>query len=206
MADSGLPPTGELTRSMRLVQRFQEGDREALDELFDRYYERVRRIARIRVGPWLGGLTESDDLVQNTFAVAFQKIGEIELRDHASIIQYLSRLLETQIRGAAEYFGAQKRDPARVLPLADDAEDTIPVGKEPQPLDHLVSRELKELYDDCVQSLPGDQREVVVLKEYATATWPEIQRALGRPTVHAAQELYCRAQLKLAECLRRKIR
>jgi len=205
----GLTPLGDLTQSMQLVQRFQRGDEAALNELFQRYYDRVQRIARIRMGPWLRGLTETDDIVQNTFAVAFGKIGEIEVRDHASIIQYLATLLERQIKGAVEYFGAQKRDPGRAVPLVSasdpEAETDEPADPRPEPLEQVVSQELKDLYDGCVQSLIPDQREVVLLKEYADASWPEIQAALGRPTVHATQELYCRAQLKLAECLRRKL-
>jgi RNA polymerase sigma factor (sigma-70 family) len=208
-APEGTEVLGDLTHSMLLMHRYQGGDDDALNELFDRYYDRVQRIARIRMGPWLRNLTESDDIVQNTFTVAFNKIGGIEIRDHASIIQYLSKVLENQIRGAVRYFGAQKRDPGRVVALEQTQSNTqseiMPVDEQLIPIDQLLSQELKDTYDACVHSLAHDQREVVLLKEYAGASWAEIQRALERPTVHAAQELYCRAQIRLAECLRRKI-
>ena len=207
-ASSGLGEIGDVTHSMRLVRRFQGGDDAALNELFGRYYERVERMARIRMGPRLRRLTESDDIVQNTFAIAFKKIGQIELRDHSSIIQYLSKLLENQIKGAVDYFGAQKRDSTREVPLETRSEGgearVEPVDRAPQPIDHAVASELKDLYDSCVQALAPDHREVILLREYADASWPEITAALGRPTEHAAQELYCRAQIKLANCLRRR--
>jgi RNA polymerase sigma factor (sigma-70 family) len=193
---------------VRLVERLRGGDASALDELLARYYDRVRRIARIRMGPRLRRLTESDDLVQNTFAIAFDKIGKVELRDHSSIIQYLSRVLENQIRDAVEYFEAQKRDRSGEVSLAT-AESAggapEPADTGPFPPEQAASRELKELYDECVQSLSADQREVILLREYASASWAEITAVLGRPTEHATQELYGRAQIKLAGCLRRRI-
>lgn len=202
-----LPEIGDLSHSIRLVQRFRGGDRAALDELFTRYYDRVRRIARIRMGSRLRQRTESDDLVQNTFAIAFKKIDKLELRDHSSIIQYLSRVLEHQIRDAVEYFDAQKRDASEVsLPVEGSSRGVPePVDRAPLPPEQVASRELKELYDACVQSLEPDHREVILLREYANASWPEITAVLGRPTEHATQELYGRAQIKLASCLRRRV-
>jgi RNA polymerase sigma factor (sigma-70 family) len=202
-----LPAVGDLSHSVRLVRRFREGDRSALDELFARYYDRVNRIARIRMGSRLRRLTESDDIVQETFAIALGKIDKVELRDHSSIIQYLSRVLEHQIKDAVEYFGAQKRDRRGDESLAarESAGEPEPVDRAPLPPEQLEARELKELYDDCVQSLGADQREVILLREYANASWPEITALLGRPTEHATQELYGRAQIKLASCLRRKL-
>ena len=117
----------------------------ALNELFDRFYDRVRRIARIRMGSRLQRPTESDDSVQNTFAVAFKKI------------------------------------------------------------DQLASRELKEIYDACVQELDPVHLEVILLHEYAEASWATIREALNRPTDHAAQQLYARAQVELATLLRRRL-
>ena len=208
-SSSGLAAVGELADSIQLVERFRAGDEAALNELFDRYYDRVRRIARIRMGPRLLQLTESDDLVQNTFAVAFKKIGQLDLEGHASIIQYLSRVLENQVRGAVDYFEAQKRTPRGGRVVSVDAPSAgapiEAVARDPEPLDQLASRELKEIYDACVRSLESTHREVILLREYADASWAEVASALERPTEHAAQQLYARAQIKLATSLRRRL-
>ena len=194
-----------------MLARFRaNGDAGALNSLFERYYERVRRIARIRMGSRLQRLTESDDLVQNTFAVAFRKIDQIDLTDHSSLIQYLSGVLENQIRGAIDYFDAQKRSPtdARVLSTdqPDDAGGPIDApARDPGPVDQAASRELGELYDACVQSLDPVHREVILLREYADASWAEIATRLERPSEHAALQLYARAQIKLASRLRRRL-
>lgn len=205
---SGLGPVGRYEDSLQLLERFRaDGDSGALNALFERYYERVRRIARIRMGSRLQRLTESDDLVQNTFAVAFRKLDQIDLTDHSSLIQYLSRVLENQIRGAIDYFDAQKRQPAdgRILSTEHDDAPLEAPSREPEPVEEAAARELGELYDACVQSLDPAHREVILLREYADASWAEIAAKLDRPSEHAAQLLYGRAQIKLASRLRRRL-
>ena len=193
-----------------LVERLRAGDEEALNALVDRYYDRVRRIARIRIGPRLASRTDSEDLVQETFAIAFRKIGELELENHSSIIRYLSRVLENQIRGAVDYFSAQKRHPARGELLS--AEETAvrrelsdAPGREKDPLDQASLRELKACYDASVEELRPHYREAILLREYADASWSELQEALDCPTENAARQLYARAQLALAARLRTRL-
>ena len=210
-SSTGLAPVGSYEDSLQLLERFRaNGDLEALNALFARYYERVRRIACIRMGSRLRRLTESDDLVQNTFAVAFRKLEEVEIHDHSSLIQYLSRVLENQIRDALDYFDAQKRLPPSGPPLSTEGNQQgsasiDAVATDPGPLETLAMRELGELYDACVQALDPVHREVVLLREYADASWVEIQERLSRPSVHAARLLYSRAQIKLAQKLRQRL-
>ncbi len=62
--------TEDPCHSVELVHLAQAGDQNALNELFDRYYERVRSIVRLRLGKKLRLATESGDILQDTFAVA----------------------------------------------------------------------------------------------------------------------------------------
>ncbi len=210
-SSSGLGPIGRYEDSLQLLRRFRaDGDANALNALFERYYERVRRIARIRMGSRLQRLTESDDLVQNTFAVAFKKLEDLQVSDHASLIQYLSAVLENQIRDAIDYFDARKRSPddGRVLSTdrSEEGDEPIePVSPEPGPPEQVASRELGLLYDQCVQALDPLHREVILLREYAEASWSEIAARLDRPNERAAMQLYARAQIKLAARLRRRL-
>lgn len=196
--------------SVELVRRAQAGDAAAVEELFRRYQERLYRIARIRMGARLRRHLESADIVQNTYAVAFQRIRGFELRSHAGILQWLARILENQVRDAADHFGAQKRDGATV-PLAppgrsEEARAPDPPATDPSPSEVTAGAELREIYDACVEGLEGDLREVVLLREYAGAPWDFIARELARPTAQSVQELYRRARIKLAASLARRLR
>ena len=108
----------QLTQSLDLVRSAQAGSDVALDRLFSRYYERVRRVVRMRLGRKLRGALESGDILQETFAVAVKSFDRFEMREEASLINWLSKLAERQIIAAADYHGAKKRD--RDLEVAMD--------------------------------------------------------------------------------------
>lgn len=210
---SGVQPVPDLGESLVLVRMAQEGDREALNRLFERYYDRIYRIVRIRMGAKLRTVLDSYDIVQETCAVAVRKIGDFQPRDHASLIQWLARIAENQIHDARDKMDAIKRDKNREVALdaaaVRDGESypglQISSGG-PGPSTIVANSELKEIYDACVEALPQEHRELVLLREYAGASWEDITEKLGRPNVHAAQEAYRRAQIKLASLLRQRMR
>ena len=74
------------------------------------------------------------------------------------------------------------------------------------PADQVADEELRAIYDSCVEELEGDQGEVVLLREYAGATWVQIAKELGRSNTHAAEELYRRARVSLGTLLNRRLR
>src|SRR5262249_1015540 len=105
--------TDDITHSLDLVLRAQEGDREALNRLIERYYERVRRIGRLRLGSHLREMVDSGDILQETFITAVRLFDDFEMREEASLINWLARLAERQIIAAADFYGAKKRDHGR---------------------------------------------------------------------------------------------
>ena len=203
------PSPAELTQSMQLAVRAQGGDRQALDDLFRRYEAQVHRIARIRMGRRVRAFMDSGDLVQNTYLVATRKIGSLELASHASIIQWLAKILENQVREAARYLRAEKRDRDEVSfergePDGGSLGSRVhPPAATPAPPEAVSDAELRELYDRGVESLEGDYREVILLRDYAGMTWQDVADELGRPTKRATEQLYQRARLKLARILSR---
>ncbi len=210
---SGIHPVPDLTESLILVRKAQDGDREALNRLFERYYDRIYRIVRIRMGAKLRTVLDSYDIVQETCAVAVRKIGDFQPRDHASLIQWLARIAENQIHDATDKMNAIRRDKSKEVALdavtARDGESypglQLSTGG-PGPSTIIANSELKEIYDSCVEALPQEYRELILLREYAGASWEDITEKVGRPNVHAAQEAYRRAQIKLASLLRQRMR
>jgi len=57
---------------------------------------------RARLGARLRQHLESGDILNQTFAKAFQKFDHFEMRDEASLIHWLSKIAEGQIRDAAD--------------------------------------------------------------------------------------------------------
>jgi len=60
----------DLARDRALVERAQAGDRTAFDELYRRYYQRLLRFCRSRVGD----ADEAEDITQEAFARAWRAL------------------------------------------------------------------------------------------------------------------------------------
>jgi RNA polymerase sigma-70 factor (ECF subfamily) len=201
--ESAFPP---LTRSVELLRRYRAGDRAALDELFGRYAPNLVRLVRVRLGR-LAGRVEAEDVVQETLLVAMDKLADFEVRSHYSIMSYLRRIAENQLRNQRKYFAAGKRAAAGETPRNPDSVEPGQLGRGPAAAtpSEIVSRVEEEARVDRLLSElePEEYREVVLLREYEGASWEEIRQELGRPSVGAVQELHRRAVLKLAGKLSR---
>jgi hypothetical protein len=71
-----------------------------------------------------------------------------------------------------------------------DAGEIAPFSKGPSPLDLIEARDLSRVVAAAVDSLPQEQREVVVLKEYQGLTFLEIAEALEIPISTVKTRLY----------------
>jgi RNA polymerase sigma-70 factor, ECF subfamily len=199
------------TRSIDLVRQAQKGDAEALNRLFERYYERVRRIVRLRLGRELRSSLESGDILQETFSAAVLAFERFEMRDEASLINWLSKLAERQILAAADHHGAKKRDRKREVQISgnvsQNGEDSAPfeVAAETRPpLEKLSDGEQTDLVECCVRELDEEYRELIILRDYAGASWEAVAEQTGRPSAAAARMMHARALIELGRLIRKR--
>jgi RNA polymerase sigma-70 factor (ECF subfamily) len=197
----------DLTITIDLLQRAQGGNKEALNRLFDRYYERVRRIVRLRLGNRLRQRVESGDILQETFIAAVGDFDRFEVRDEASFINWLSKIAERQVLAAADYFGAQKRNTAREVPLVthdtsgriglDPAETGLGPGEEADRVEQT------RLVEECIEALPETYKELIILRNYAGASWDVVAEETGRPSAAAARMMHATAMIELGKAIRK---
>lgn len=178
-----------------LIARARSGDPAATDALFAHYSERIRRIVRVRLGPALRSWTESGDVVQETCLAALRDLPRAEVGNEFELLDWLAGIATNRVRELSDYLRAQKREVARQRPL--DADHPLAAASRSSPSEHAFRAEVRAILDDALAELPADYREVVLLRDYLGASWPEIARDLSTPTVHAAQQLHQRAWLKL---------
>lgn len=197
-------------KTVELLGRVKGGDHAALNEVFRRYQPRLRRVVGIKMGAWLRAHCDPDDIVQDACVVAMEKLSEFEPRSPTSVLQWLTRIAEYQIRNRAAYYRAQQRDAVRERRLGSDDPSSsdvpalaVPADPGPTPSQLNIRSELETLLDECVGEIePEDQKEVVMLRDFFGADWETIRQQLGRPTIEAVQELHRRAHEKLRERLR----
>lgn len=187
------------------MRRARAGDRVALGELLTRYQDRLRRIIQIRLGPRLQGQIESMDIVQNAFVVAIRRLEDIELRDRASVLKWLTRVATHQLNDAVDHFGAQKR--TGVMNRNNDRSSSEggwrfePSATDTPPDEAAARNEFRALFDEAVAALPERDREVVLLRDYHDGDSDFVAREIGAPSIEAAQRAYHRAWARLRERL-----
>lgn len=170
-----------------------------------RYYPRVRKIVRLRMGTKLRRTMESGDVLQETFAKAVRMLDRFEMRDEGALINWLARIAERELLNAADHVAAQKRAQDRRVSLDEFNQVTaIPAPASAQPLAELIDDEETALVEQCIAELPEGYRELILLRNYAGLPFAEIARETGRPSDNAARMMHVQAMIELARRLRAK--
>jgi RNA polymerase sigma-70 factor (ECF subfamily) len=199
-------PSLTLTPTRELVELSRAGRAEAREELFERYSARVLHMVRMRLGAKLRERLESVDIVQNVMAEAFGRLGDFEMREESSLVNWLARMVQSNICNQANYFQAAKRDVnAEVAADAREPEggpSTPLYGKLPTPSLEVGRTEEVELIREAIASLPERYREAILLRDYAGARWQDVADEIGVDSADAARLLHSRAVSKLGEVLR----
>lgn len=192
--------------SLALLARAQHGDARALEDLVERYSERIRRIVRIQLGASaLRRHYDSMDIVQSTFKAALPKIGDLRPRSAAGLLQWLSTIATNQIRDVHDRMHTGKRDNGREVAIDSSPSGVVlPAVGGVLPDEAAMLSEVRELLDDEVGRLPEDQRRVIVLREYCGEDWDRIAAELDRDN-GATRQLHQRAWITLRKALRPKL-
>jgi RNA polymerase sigma factor (sigma-70 family) len=196
--------------SVELVQRAQAGDMQALQDLFARYYERIRCVVRMNMGPRAKSYAESMDIVQETFIVAVGAFDRFEMRDELSFLNWLARLAQHKITDLVAYHHAQKRDRQREQAMevissarASGVLRIEPVALGSLPEAHAEAQDELDLLLDCAQELSEEQRRAFELRNFIVGEpdWTTIAELLGKSSPGAARMACSRASMALLKIL-----
>jgi RNA polymerase sigma-70 factor (ECF subfamily) len=197
--------TAAMTGTIELVKLAQGGDHTALDCLLGRYYERVRRIVRVRVSPGLRARIEVGDILQEVFLHAIQRFSDFEMRDEASLIHWLAQIAAWKIKDRFDHDRANKRDARREQALLSSAgKNPDLVDPQQSPSEAAASHESQELLEQCLDAMPEEYRELIVLRNFVGLDWEAIAQKTGRPSAGAARMKHQTAYLDLCKRLRSK--
>lgn len=200
----------DLTRTLELVRQAQAGDQDALSRLFQRYYDRLRRCVRVRLGSRLRARMDTEDILQPAFAKAFEKFDRFEMRHEGSLLHWLAEIAERQLHDALDRVNAKKRTAPGGERSLDDEGDSgsgtaVQVPSDATgPLEKTSRSERETAVEECLEQLPEHYRMIIVLRDYDGLEWREIAAILQKNTESAAREQHSRALLELAKLLRRR--
>jgi RNA polymerase sigma-70 factor (ECF subfamily) len=177
-----------------LVSAFQSGDVSAFDELVIRWDRKIQgAIYRI-----LGSEDDARDLCQEAFLKAYRALPGFkgEARFSSWLYQIALNLCRDRMR----------RRKGKVFLSFDDPQVAEPASRpanSPSALELVEAADLSRTVANAVATLPDDQRQIIVLKEYEGMTFLEISEILGVPLSTVKTRLY-RGLVHLRERLERE--
>lgn len=192
--------------TLHLVRGAQDGQRDAMEELFARYLPRVRTIVALRMGFRLRQLADVEDLVQESLLKIFQGLDRFEQRSEGTFRNWLSHCVEYEIAGFARKVSAKKRGGGNARRFGDyDSRfllsTSILASAEPDPADVAGARELEEQIEEALLAMPVHYREVILLRQLCELSYAEVAEALGLKSEDAARQACSRALRKLKATL-----
>jgi len=167
-----ITPSEELDTD-ELVERFQQGETSAFNELVERYRSRIYNITyRYTRNP-----EDASDLVQEVFIKAFKALGKFERRS-----AFYSWLYRVAVNVCVDFLRRKAREnqPISLDEFVDS--ETVPQLKRKAPLpdDVVVRTELRRKISESVLRLPPRQQTVFMLRHRDGLQLKEIATAIGR--------------------------
>ena len=175
----------------RLVERIASGDRGAEEELVERF----GRVVRIVLKQLLRGGPEADDLFQETFRLAIEKLRGGELRDPATLPRFMTSVARNL---AINHFRVTTRRRTDA-----DSEAVARVPDAPEQLGRLLLDEKAVLVRQLIRELPTDRDRQVLYRFYiAEEEKAAICDDLGLDSLHFNRVLH-RARLRYRQLYQR---
>ena len=117
--------------SADLVERAKAGSADAINELYERCAGRLLAYIRLRMGRELRARLESRDILQATLLKSVEHLADFEGQHSGSLMAWLAKIAEHEIRDRADYQQRQRRDAAREVALETDAALPAPARERP---------------------------------------------------------------------------
>jgi RNA polymerase sigma factor (sigma-70 family) len=182
--DDGSNPKPALASTIDLLERFKQGDDEAVSLLVERSLPPLRRWARGRLPRWARGLDDTQDLVQDAIIRALPRLKTFEARHPGALQAYLRQAVTNHIRDEIRKVTAHPT-PSE---LGDNHADAGP-----SPLEEVIGREGVERYEAALKALRPADREAIIARLELQQSYEEVAIALGKPSADAARMAVKRA-------------
>lgn len=189
--------SGQAASSADLLTRAKQGSDAALNLLYEQCAGRLLAYIRLRLGRELRAKLESRDVLQATFMKSLTHLHELRGGQTESLMAWLAKIAEHEIRDRADYHQRHRRDAAREVAIDDDSPIAV---RARSALSQVILDEQARQLEEAMDTLPPAHREIILLRKFEELTFPEIARRLGR-SEDACRMLFARAMTALTMAL-----
>ena len=192
-----------------LLLRARAGDPQAVNEIFTRHRDRLRRMVEVRLDHRLQARVDASDVIQDAYVEVVTRLGEY-LRDPKVPLFLWLRLVvgERLLKVHRQHLGAQMRDAGRevslyrgALPQASSAALAAQLlGKQTSPTQAAARAERLLRLQEALNTLDPLDREILSLRHFEELTSAEAAQVLAIKE-DAAAKRYVRALRRLRAVL-----
>jgi RNA polymerase sigma-70 factor (ECF subfamily) len=184
-----------------LIARVMQGDRDALAQLFSMHRDRLWRMVTFRMDPRLHGRVDADDVLQEAWLAAVQRLNNFLVDASRSIFVWFRLITaQTLVDVHRRHLGAQKRSAGAEFSIDQGwAADSTSSSLSFHLMDHLttpseaaVREETSRKLNEALSGMRELDREVLALRHFEQLTNREAARVLGI-SEQAASDRYIRA-------------
>ncbi len=166
---------GDSKTDQHLVERVQNGDKQAFDILVKKYQHRIAKL----VSRFLNDYGDVLDVTQEAFIKAYRAIPNF--RGDSAFYTWLYRIA---INTAKNHLVSQARRPPGVDIDASEAEQfegNLALKEFATPERLLLKDEIERVVTETIEGLPEDLRTAITLRELEGLSYEEISEVMGCP-------------------------
>src|SRR5688500_15038204 len=173
------------TEALRLVELARAGDTDALDKLFARYRDRVRRRVELRLDRRRLGRVDASDVVQEGYVDAVRRLPDYLADPQLPLFLWLRLVVGDRLgKVHRQHLGTQARDAAlevslyrAALPAASSAALAARLlGRHTSPTEAAVRAEQLLRVQEAVNALDPLDREIIALRNFEELSRAEAAR------------------------------
>jgi RNA polymerase sigma-70 factor (ECF subfamily) len=187
--------------------RIRAGERQAFDDLFDRYRDGLRQAVQLRLDPRLRARIDASDVVQDAHMEAFRRLDDYLERQPMPFGIWLRKTAQERLCNLRrDNLKADRRSVDREQPFPEQssmmiAAPFLQAGESPS--SRFTKREYQQLVAEAVSQLDELDREVLLMRNVEGLSQREISQILG-VSHDSVRKRYGRALLKLQRLLTEK--
>jgi RNA polymerase sigma-70 factor (ECF subfamily) len=195
--------------TVNLIRRARAGDADALNGLFTRHRDRLRRMVEMRLDRRLQGRIDASDVIQDAYLEVAQRLDEYLTDPKLPLFLWLRLVVgERLMKLHRQHLGTRMRDAGRevslfrsAMPAASSAALAARLlGKQTSPTQAAVRAERMLRLQDALNALDPIDREILSLRHFEELTRAEAANALAIDESAAAKR-YVRALKRLKAVL-----
>jgi RNA polymerase sigma-70 factor (ECF subfamily) len=201
--------TSESSDDLRLLQRAREGDLAAVNDLFARHRDRLRRMVEVRLDWRLQARIDASDVIQDAFLDVARRLPDYLQNPTLPLFLWLRLVVAERLTALRRHhLGTHMRDAGREVPLQGGAMPAASsaalaaqlLGRHTSPTQAAVRAERILRVQEALNALEPIDREILSLRHCEQLSRAETAQVLGIQENTAAQR-YVRALKRLKTVL-----